>query len=73
MTSILSTIRDCYCFRSDIQYSIDDDTESLNKELDPELATTRTPIFNPKKNGDLKGSENSLLTDEDMWLRKGKS
>jgi hypothetical protein len=77
--------------RSDIQYSIDDDTESLHKELDPELNTT-TPIIKPSSthklkngdlqkgdssplasNGDLKGSENSLLnmTDEDLWLRKG--
>lgn len=63
--------------RSDIQYSIDDDTESLHKELEGE-----TPIIKPSShrrngnldnNGDLKGSENSLLnmTDEDLWLRKG--
>jgi len=70
--------------RSDIQYSIDDDTESLHKELDPELSTTRTPIIKSSQrngrnaspldtNADLKGSENSLLnmTDEDLWLRKG--
>jgi len=71
--------------RSEIQYSIDDDTESLHKELDPDLNTT-TPIIKPSSNnkpkgnssplasnGDLKGSENSLLnmTDEDLWLRKG--
>ena len=69
-------------FRSDIQFSIDDDTESLHKDMDPESAT---PIIKPsgKKNNYssqmsnssdlLKGSENSLLnmTDEDMWLRKG--
>ena len=69
--------------RSDIQYSIDDDTESLHKDMDPESATNRTPIIKPSSgkmfnsNGNssdlLKGSENSLLnmTDEDMWLRKG--
>lgn len=65
--------------RSDIQYSIDDDTESLHKD-DPETATNRTPIIKPKYQNQvsnsselLKGSENSLLnmTDEDMWLRKG--
>jgi len=62
-------------FRSDIQYSIDDDTESLHKDADPE---SRTPIIKPSSrqlsnNSDLKGSENSLLnmTDEDLWLRKG--
>jgi len=61
--------------RSDIQYSIDDDTESLHKDADPE---SRTPIIKPSSrqlsnNSDLKGSENSLLnmTDEDLWLRKG--
>ena len=71
--------------RSDIQYSIDDDTESLHKELDPELSTTRTPIIKSSQrngrnaspldtNADLKAcSENSLLnmTDEDLWLRRG--
>lgn len=64
--------------RSDIQYSIDDDTESLHKDLDND---NRTPIIKPNSNrrsplenhSDLKGSENSLLnmTDEDLWLRKG--
>ena len=64
-----------YFYRSDIQYSIDDDTESLHKDADPE---SRTPIIKPSSrqlsnNSDLKGSENSLLnmTDEDLWLRKG--
>ena len=69
------TIFTCLFYRSDIQYSIDDDTESLHKDADPE---SRTPIIKPSSrqlsnNSDLKGSENSLLnmTDEDLWLRKG--
>lgn len=61
--------------RSDIQYSIDDDTESLHK--DPE--DNKTPIIKPNRNNalidpEIKGSENSLLNltdDEDLWLRKG--
>ena len=74
LKSIL-TIFTCLFYRSDIQYSIDDDTESLHKDADPE---SRTPIIKPSSrqlsnNSDLKGSENSLLnmTDEDLWLRKG--
>ena len=61
-------------FRSDIQYSIDDDTESLHKELDPELNTT-TPIIKPSsthklKNGDLqKGDSSPLASNGDL---KGK-
>jgi len=68
--------------RSDIQYSIDDEEEGLHKGDDGDNTTT-TPIIKPNgnnkrssplaSNGDLKGSENSLLnmTDEDLWLRKG--
>ena len=56
-------------FRSEIQYSIDDDTESLHKELDPDLNTT-TPIIKPSSNNKPKGNSSPLASNGDL---KGKS
>ena len=55
-------------FRSEIQYSIDDDTESLHKELDPDLNTT-TPIIKPSSNNKPKGNSSPLASNGDL---KGK-
>ena len=67
---------------TDIQYSIDEDTDSLHKPLDPYADDPKPIIKNgntPKKSktidgkAAISGSENSLLniTDEDEWLKKG--
>ena len=55
-------------FRSEIQYSIDDDTESLHKELDPDLNKT-TPIIKPSINNKPKGNSSPLASNGDL---KGK-
>ena len=55
-------LREINCFvfsRSDIQYSIDDDTESLHKD-DPETATNRTPIIKPKYQNQVSNSSELL-------------
>ena len=46
-------------FRLDIQYSIDDDTESLHKDH-PETATNRTPIIKPKYQNQVSNSSELL-------------
>ena len=54
-----------FYFRSEIQYSIDDDTESLHKELDPDLNTT-TPIIKPSSNNKPKGNSSPLASNGDL-------